>query len=88
MWFIIGNVWYYDAKDCDEFEEGESLMLLILILYWIVFSFLICIFAFGICRGFVGGLQRRKSVDKAQEKIKGIYTRVNNLLEDESELPE
>ena len=31
VWWIIGNVWYFDIDGCDDFQEGYDLALVFLI---------------------------------------------------------
>ena len=43
VWWIIGNVWYFDIDSCDDFEEGYDLALV-----FIIFGYL---GVFGCCCG-------------------------------------
>ena len=52
VWFIVGNVWYFDIDSCDDFEEGYILTLVLLILMYLTFTCcccaICCITVFGV----------------------------------------
>jgi hypothetical protein len=52
VWFIMGNIWYYGALDCSDFQEGSDLVFAILIIYYIGLGLVCCAgtcFVFFIC---------------------------------------
>ena len=44
-WFILGNVWYFEADGCDDFEAGYILTL-VLIIFMYITVFAICCMCF------------------------------------------
>jgi hypothetical protein len=74
VWFILGNIWYYGSETCEGFEDGSTLVLIILILYYIgiilgcVFLCVFCCCAGLIVAGAASAAQELKEEAAAAEE--------------------
>ena len=86
VWWIVGNVWYFDEEDCDDFEAGHILMLVIIICYYLTWFSVCCGLTIWGCVIYSnykkmnpGQKPEAKSVAKQMEEIQ---MQVENIIEE------